>query len=78
MNLEDLSRRLQQSGKVEKIKQLAKSDAGEKLSSMIDSEAVEKAARSGDNQALRKMLAQILSTEDGQKLAQSIKQIMDE
>ena len=78
MNLEDLSRKLQQSGKADKIKQIAQSDAGAKLSGMLDNKAVEKAVRSGDDQALRRMLSQILSTEDGQKLAQSIKQIMDE
>ena len=78
MNLEDLSRKLQQNGKADKIKQIAQSDAGAKLSSMLDSNAIEKAARSGDDQALRRMLSQILSTEEGQKLAQSIKQIMDE
>lgn len=78
MNLEDLSRKLQQSGKADKIKQIAQSDAGAKLSGMLDNNAVEKAVRSGDDQALRRMLSQILSTEDGQKLAQSIKQIMDE
>lgn len=78
MNLEELSRRLQQSGKADKIKQIAQSDAGTRLGSMLDSKAVENAAKSGDDQALRRMLAQILSTEDGQKLAQSIRQIMDE
>ena len=78
MNLEELSRKLQQSGKADKIKQIAQSDTGARLSSMLDSKAVENAARSGDDQALRSMLAQILSTEDGQKLAQSIRQIMNE
>ena len=78
MNLEELSRRLQQSGKADKIKQIARSDAGARLGSMLDGKAIENAAKSGDDQALRRMLSQILSTEDGQKLAQSIRQIMDE
>lgn len=78
MNLEDLGRRLQQSGKADKIKEIAQSDAGARLSSMLDARAVEAAAKSGDNQALKNMLSQILSTEDGQRLAQSIKKIMEE
>ncbi|MBQ7895315.1 MAG: hypothetical protein IJ364_02015 [Oscillospiraceae bacterium] len=78
MNLEDLGRRLQQSGKADKIKEIAQSDAGARLSSMLDARAVEAAAKSGDNRALKNMLSQILSTEDGQKLAQSIKKIMEE
>ena len=78
MNLEELSRKLQQSGKADKIKQIAQSDVGARLGGMLDSNAIESAAKSGDDQALRRMLAQILSTEDGQKLAQSIRQIMDE
>ena len=78
MNLEDLGRRLQQSGKADKIKEIAQSDAGARLSIMLDARAVEAAAKSGDNRALKNMLSQILSTEDGQKLAQSIKKIMEE
>ena len=53
MNLEDLGRRLQQSGKADKIKEIAQSDAGARLSSMLDARAVEAAAKSGDNQALK-------------------------
>ena len=78
MNFEEMSRRLQQSGKADKIKQIAQSEHGARLSELVDAKAVEAAAKSGDNQALRSMLSQILSTEDGRKLAESIKKIMDE
>ena len=76
MNLEELGRRLQQSGKADKIKQIAQSETGEKLSSLVDAKAIEAAAKSGDDKALRDMLSNILSTEDGKKLAENIRKIM--
>ncbi len=76
MNLEELGRRLQQSGKADKIKQIAQSEEGAKLSSLVDAKAIEAAAKSGDDKALRDMLSKILSTEDGKKLAENIRKIM--
>ena len=78
LNLEELGRRLQQGGKADKIKQIAQSLDGERLGQLVDAKAVEAAAKSGDDKALRNMLSQILSTEEGQKLAQNIKKIMEE
>ena len=73
---EDLGRRLQQSGKADKIKQIAESEDGARLSRLLDPAAVEAAARSGDSEALRKMLGQILSTDEGRRLAENVKKIM--
>ena len=76
MNFEELGRRLQQSGKADKIKQIAESEEGARLSSVIDTKALETAAKNGDDKALRNMLSQILSTEDGKKLAENIRKMM--
>lgn len=78
MNLENLGRQLQSSGKADKIKQIAQSDEGQRLSQMVDAKAIEAAAKSGDNQALRNLLGQILSTEEGRRLAENVKRIMED
>ena len=78
MNLEELGRRLQQGGKADKIKQIAQSVDSERLEQLVDAKAVEAAAKNGDDKTLRNMLSQILATEEGQKLAQNIKKIMEE
>lgn len=78
MNLENLGRELQRSGKADKIKQIAQSDDGARLSSLVDTKAVEAAAKSGDSQALRSLLGQILSTEEGRRLAENVRKIMDD
>lgn len=78
MNLENLGRQLQSSGKADKIKQIAQSDEGQRLSQMVDVKAIEAAAKSGDNQALRSLLGQILSTEEGRRLAENVKKIMED
>lgn len=78
MNLENLGRELQRSGKADKIKQIAQSDEGQKLSQMLDTKAIEAAAKNGDNQALRSLLGQILSTEEGRRLAENVKKIMED
>lgn len=78
MNLENLGRELQRSGKADRIKQIAQSDEGQKLSQMLDTKAIEAAAKNGDNQALRSLLGQILSTEEGRKLAENVKKIMED
>ncbi len=76
--LEDLGRQLQQSGKADRIRQIAESEDGAKLSRLLDAKAVESAAKSGDSEALRRMLAQVLSTDEGRRLAENVKRIMGE
>lgn len=71
-NFEKLGQELERMGKSEEIKQLARSEAALKLSHMVDAGAVEKAARTGDNEALKSILAQVLNTEEGKKLADTV------
>ena len=62
----------------DKIKKLAQSREGQQLSRMVDAAAVESAARSGDTDALKRMLSQVLSTDEGKKLAESVRMLMQD
>lgn len=77
-NFEKLGQELERMGKTEEIKRLAQSEAVQKIGQMVDTSAVEKAARSGDGEALKRMLAQVLSTDEGRKLAESVNKLMQE
>ena len=75
-NFEELGRELERRGKTDKLKALADSADMQKLGQMLDPAAVERAAKSGDSQALRSLLSSLLSTREGQRLAQSVQQLM--
>ena len=76
-NFEQLGRELERRGKTEQIKQLAKSEDGVKLAKLIDANAVEQAAKSGDGEALRSLLGSLLSTQEGKRLAESVRRMME-
>ena len=67
-NFEQLGRELERRGKTEQIKQLAE---------LIDANAVEQAAKSGDGEALRSLLSSMLSTQEGKRLAESVRRMME-
>ena len=75
-NFEELGRELDRRGKTDKLKALADSEDMQRLGQMLDPTAVERAAKSGDSQALKKLLSSVLSTQAGQRLAQSVQQLM--
>jgi len=77
-NFEKLGQELERMGKTEEIKRLAQSEAAQRIGRMVDVNAVEKAAKSGDSEALKRMLAQVLSTDEGKKLAESVSRLMQE
>ena len=77
-NFEKIGRELEKRGKTQDIKALAESADGQKLSRMIDPQAVEKAAKSGDAEALRSLLGSVLSTAEGQRLAESVRKLMQD
>ena len=74
-NFEQLGRELERRGKTEQIKQLAESEDGVKLAKLIDANAVEQAAKSGE--ALRSLLSSMLSTQEGKRLAESVRRMME-
>ena len=76
-DFEKIGRELQRQGKTEKLKSLADSEEGKAVSRMIDAEAVQKAAKSGDAAALKTILSQVLSTSEGQRLAESLRKAME-
>ena len=77
-NFESIGRELERRGKTEEIKKIAESADGQRLSRMIDPKAVESAARSGDSEALKSILGSVLSTAEGQRLAESVKRLMQD
>lgn len=75
-DLENLGRRLEQSGKSDKLRQLAESADGKAVSRMVDAKKIGKAAKSGDMAALQDILRGVLSTEEGKRLAENLKKAM--
>lgn len=75
-DLENLGRRLEQSGKSDKLRQLADSADGKAVSRMVDAEEIGKAAKSGNMVALQDILRGVLSTEEGKRLAENLKKAM--
>lgn len=76
-DLERLGEELNRSGKGEKLKSLADSAEGRAISRMVDQSRVEQAAKSGDTAALRDILSQVLSTDEGKRLAEKLKKAME-
>ena len=71
-----MAQELRRQGKTEGIRALADSADGQKLSKMIDGAAVEKAVKAGDSAALQQILRGVLGTAEGQRLAESIRSMM--
>jgi hypothetical protein len=77
-DLESVGKELDRLGKTQKLKDIAESADGQKIGRMVDPKALEKAAVSGDAQALRGILSQVLGTDEGRRLAESLKKAMEE
>ena len=76
-NFDALRRELERRGKAEELRALAESGDGAKLSAMLDAEGLSKAAQDGDGAALRKMLGSVLKTEEGRRLAEKLRKMME-
>lgn len=77
-NFEQLGRELDKRGKTDSIRRLAESPDGAKLAGMVDASAIEKAARSGDSEAIKAMLSKVLSTQEGKRLAENVRKMMQD
>lgn len=77
-NFENIGWELERRGKTEGIRKIAESADGQSLSRMIDASAVEQAAKSGDTEALKNMVSKVLSTDEGKRLAQSLRRLMQD
>lgn len=77
-SFENIGKELERRGKTQGLKELAQSPEGQRISRLVDGEALEKAARSGDTAAIKEIIHRVLSTGDGQKLAENVKKLMEE
>ena len=76
LDLERVNAEIEKSGKKDRLKSLADSAEGRAVSRMLDPAAVEKAAKSGDTAALQSILSDVLSTDEGKRLAERRKKAM--
>ena len=76
LDLERVNAEIEKSGKKDRLKSLADSVEGRAVSRMLDPAAVEKAAKSGDTAALQSILSDVLSTDEGKRLAERLKKAM--
>ncbi len=77
-NFENIGRELERRGKTDGIRKIAESADGQSLSRMIDASAVEQAAKNGDTEALKNMVTKVLSTDEGKRLAESLRRLMQD
>lgn len=73
MDLDSIQKEIKSSPAGEALKAAAESAEGKKVLESLDAEKVEKAAREGDMASLRQILSGVLSTPEGQALAQKIR-----
>ena len=75
-NLENLERELRHTGRADELKKLAESESGKKLGEMVDPEKLKKAAEQGDTEAMRNIVQDVLKSEEGRKIAESLMKLM--
>jgi len=75
-NIEDMERKLIESGKADKVRAIADSKDGQSLLKKLDANKVERAVQSGDSEALRSILLEALRTGEGQRIAKQLEQTM--
>ncbi len=76
-DLTDVTRALERSGRAGAIRELAASADGQKLGGLVDAQAAERALKSGDAAALREALGRVLATDEGKRLAESVRKLME-
>ena len=76
-NFEQLGQELERRGKTQELRALAASEDGARLAAMLDGNRLQEAAKAGDSAALRAMLGSVLDTEEGKRLAEGIRKLME-
>ena len=74
---EEMEKKLEKTGKMNRLKAIAESNDGKALADALDAKK-EQAARSGDTAALKAILSQVLSTDEGKRLAEKVKDAMQD
>lgn len=77
-NLDDMLKKVQQSGKADTLKSIVDTPEGQSVKKMIDSQAVENALASGDTDALMNIMKKVLTTKEGKQLAENISKVMED
>ncbi len=75
--IDDMERKLQQSGKMDQVRNIAQSSDAQRLGEKLDAQKIEQAVSSGDSNALRNVLLEVLGTGEGKRLAQQLGNIME-
>ena len=75
---EEMEKKLEKTGKMNRLKAIAESNDGKALADALAAKKVEQAARSGDTAALKAILSQVLSTDEGKRLAEKVKDAMQD
>ena len=75
---EEMEKKLEKTGKMNRLKAIAESNDGKALADALDAKKVEQAARSGVTAALKAILSQVLSTDEGKRLAEKVKDAMQD
>ena len=76
LDLERVNAEIERSGTKDRVKSLADPAEGRAVSRMRAPAAVEMAAKSGDTAALQSILSDVLSTDEGKRLAERLKKAM--
>lgn len=72
-----LEKELERRGKAGALKKLADSPEGQQFCRVLDTQAFTQAAGKGDTAALKTLLSSALSSEEGRRLAQQLRQLME-
>jgi phosphoribosylanthranilate isomerase len=75
-NFEQLGKELERRGKADDIKRLAESEDGLKLAGMLNAQQIQQAAKTGDTEALKSLLSSVLQTQEGKRLAENVRKMM--
>ena len=75
-NFADMERKLRESGKEDQVRAIAQSKDGQKLMQRLDADRVERAVQQGDSEALRGILAEVLRTSEGRRIAKQLEETM--
>lgn len=77
-DLDALKQELARDGRLKRLQAIADSTDGQRFADALDAQKIEQAARTGDTELLRQILAQVLSTDAGQRLAGKVKDAMQD
>ncbi len=77
-DLREKARELERGEKGEALRALAASAEARRVGALLDAQAVEKAVGTGDAEAMRKLLGTLLQTEEGRRLAENVRKMMQD